>query len=338
MGFSIKRLDKYFRWVRNLSSSYNENLVIGKDYAKYCRMETVCSLIGDKTNERKWAERKHLWISRYIRESIPETLKKYQGCTSPDNLFDPQSEVKVWSMWWQGEENAGELFRMCIASARKHIPYPVVVLDKVNYAKYIDLPEYVIQKHNEGKVRIQHMCDLMFASILAQQGGFFTGATVYWTQDAEEDLLRAPFFTPRAVDWDTTAVSKFRWTGYLMAGNKEFPLFQFARDALLEYWKNRDAAVDYLLLDYIFDIAYSDIPCVKVLIDSLPEKNNMLRNELIGHLSDPYDEELFRRYTFGDTKFYKLSWKFGKKEKITETNQMTNYGHMLDELGIQERR
>ena len=157
---------------------------------------------------------------------------------------------------------------------------------------------------------------------------------MYWAQDADEEMLRAPFFSPRAVDWNATAVSKYRWTGYLMAGNKEFPFFQFARDALLEYWKNRDMAVDYLLLDYIFDIAYTVIPCVKKLIDSLPEKNNMLRNELIGHLSDPYDESVFQRYTSGDTKFYKLSWKFGKKERKTEESLETNYGHMLRNLKI----
>ena len=317
MAFNIKRINKYFRWIKNLNQTYKANLTIGRGYATCCRQEMIWSLLGNPKKESAWAEKKHLWVKRYIRESIPDTLVKYQSCPAPVNLFTPQPEVKVWSMWWQGEENADKLFRMCIESARKHLRHPVIVLDQNNYQSYFCFPDYIMRKFQDGKIRIQHLCDLMFASVLAEQGGFFTGATVYWTQDANEELLKAPFFTPRAVDWSSTSISKFRWTGYLMAGNKEFPLFQFARDALIEYWNNRDAAVDYLLLDYIFDIAYSEIPCVKELIDSLPEKNNMLRNELIQHLSDPYDERAFARYTTGDTKFYKLSWKFGKKDEFT---------------------
>ena len=129
MGFSIKRINKYYRWIKSLSASYKEYLKIGKEYAQYCRMEAICALLKDKTGERKWAEKKHRWIRKYVCESIPETLKKYQNCGSPDNLFEPQKEIKIWSMWWQGEENADELFRMCIASARKHLHYPVIVLD-----------------------------------------------------------------------------------------------------------------------------------------------------------------------------------------------------------------
>ena len=91
--------------------------------------------------------------------------------------------------------------------------------------------------------------------------------------------------------------------------------------------------MDYLLLDYIFELAYRNIPCVRDAIDSLPEKNNMLRNELIMHLSDPYDPEQFKRYTEGDTFMYKLSWKFGRKDEMTDDGKETNYGAMLRECG-----
>lgn len=336
MSFSIRRVSKYARWVKNLSSNYNNNKKIGHEYARCCRNESIYSLLGNTKKEKYWAEAKHRWVEDYIKSAVPETIKKYSNCERPNNLFAMQDAPTVWSMWWQGEEQADKLFRMCIASARQHINQPVTVLSKNNYQKYFDLPDYIIKKFEEGKIQIQHICDLMFVSILAEQGGLFTGATVYWSQDIDEDTLKAPFFSPRAVDWNATAVSKFRWTGYLMGGNKEFPLFQFARDALFEYWENHDLAVDYLLLDYIFNIAYDLIPCVKELIDSLPEQNNMDRNELIKHLSDPYNEESFQRFCQGNTKFYKLSWKFGAKDLLTSDGRVTNYGHMLREAGLTE--
>ena len=246
-------------------------------------------------------------------------------------MTEPNPELKVWSMWWQGEAQADKLFRMCIDSARRHTHQPVITLDKDNYRQYFELPDYILRKHAEGKIALQHICDLMVVSILAAEGGFFTGATVWWSQDATEELLRAPFWTCRAVSESRVNMSRSRWVGYVMGGRREFPLFAFARDCLHEYWQNCDKAVDYLMLDYIFELAYQNIPCVRAAIDALPPQNNMLRNELIYHLSDSYDPERFKRYTQGDTFLYKLSWKFGNKAEKTLDGKSTNYGHMLEE-------
>lgn len=111
-------------------------------------------------------------------------------------------------------------------------------------------------------------------------------------------------------------------------------MFSFARDCLIEYWQNADKAIEYVFMDYAFELAYQEIPAVKMMLDSLPEKNNLLRNQLIEKLSEPYDEDSFRQYTEGDTFIYKLSWKFGKKELVTEDGRPTNYAFMLGESGI----
>ena len=260
-----------------------------------------------------------------------QTLRRYRELPAPENLWTLQRDPKIWSMWWQGEESADPLFRMCIESARLHTHQPVITLDKENYSRYIDIPAYILQKFADGKIMIQHICDLMVVSIMAAEGGFFTGATVWWSQDPPEGVLDAPFYTCRAVSERRESMSRSRWVGYVMGGNKEFPLFSFARDCLLEYWEKCDHAVDYLMLDYVFELAYRNIPCVREGIDALPQNNNMLRNELIYHLGDPYDAETFRRYTEGDTFLYKLSWKFGRKDPVTLDEQETNYGHMLEE-------
>ena len=172
----------------------------------------------------------------------------------------------------------------------------------------------------------------MVVSIMAAEGGFFTGATVWWSQDKGGEFLRTPFFVCKAETKRKYLMSRSRWVGYVMGGNKEFPLFPFTRDCLLEYWRKCDKAVDYLMMDYIFELAYRNIPCVKEMIDNVPD-NNLLRNELINRLSEPYDEENFKRYTEGDTFLYKLSWKFGNKAEKTADGRITNYGHMLGECG-----
>lgn len=329
MGFHVKHIKKYVNWLKKDRSAYQDACKISKELAQINRRMNYALLRNQTAKAEAISQEKHRWILNYIEERCPETLKKYRGMNTPMDFGEPNPEIKVWSMWWQGEENADKLFRMCIDSARRHTHQPVITLDKDNYRNYFEIPEHILRKHADGKIALQHVCDLMVVSILAAEGGFFTGATVWWSQDATDELLRAPFWTCRAVSQSHVNMSRSRWVGYVMAGRKEFPLFAFARDCLHEYWQNCDKAVDYLMLDYIFDLAYQNIPCVRAAIDALPEQNNMLRNELINHLSDPYDPEQFKRYTEGDTFLYKLSWKFGSKALETAEGTATNYSHML---------
>lgn len=331
MGFHINHLNKYWRWFKKTQADYRDCLTVSRELAGINRRLAIAALLGQQEKLERVSDEKHAWILDYVSARCSETLKKYRDMPTPACMTEPNPELKVWSMWWQGEAQADKLFRMCIDSARRHTHQPVITLDKENYSKYFEIPEHILRKHAEGKIALQHICDLMVVSILAAEGGFFTGATVWWSQDATEELLRAPFWTCRAVSESRVNMSRSRWVGYVMAGRKEFPLFSFARDCLQEYWKNSDKIVDYLLLDYVFELAYQNIPCVRAAIDALPPQNNMLRNELIYHLSDSYDPERFKRYTQGDTFLYKLSWKFGNKAEKTLDGKSTNYGHMLEE-------
>lgn len=330
MGFHINHIKKYIKWVKQDRAAYRDACAVSPELARINHRLNLALLRKQAVKIEAISEEKHRWILAYMEAHCPETLKKYREMTFPADCLEPNPELKVWSMWWQGEENADKLFRMCIDSARRHTHQPVITLDKDNYHQYFEIPEHILRKHQEGKIALQHICDLMVVSILALEGGFFTGATVWWSQDATEELLRAPFWTCRAVSDSRVSMSRSRWVGYVMAGRKDFPFFAFVRDCLHEYWMNCDKAVDYLMLDYIFELAYQNIPCVRETIDALPEQNNMLRNELIDHLSDPYDPEQFKRYTEGDTFLYKLSWKFGSKQLVAGGSP-TNYAHMLGE-------
>lgn len=335
MSFKLNHISKYCRWVGRTANVYKQNRQVGKEYARLCFKLDVAMLLNRQQKMDAAAQAKHEWVLSYMERACAKTLERYTTSTPPQNLRTLQPEKKVWSMWWQGEDQADKLFRMCIESARRHTGEPVIVLDKDNYSRYFDIPAHILKKHEEGKIALQHVCDYMVVSVLAAQGGFFTGATIWWSQDATDELLRTPFYTCRAVTDSKVNMSRSRWVGYLLAGNKEFPLFSFVRDCLTEYWQNEDRAVDYLMMDYLFELAYRHVPCVREVIDDLPEKNNMLRNELIYQLGAPYDPETFKKYTEGDTFVYKLSWKFGNKDLKTADGKETNYAHMLAECGLE---
>ncbi len=327
----IRNIGKYIHWISSTNTNYVNDCKISKKYASICRRFSWAMLLKKSQNQiDKIASEKNEWVLNYVAERIPDTLEKYKNYPVPNNINDPQDKICGWSMFWQGEENAPELFKMCIDSARRHTNQDVVVLSESNYNQYIQIPEYMVNKYRDGKLIVQHICDYIVVSVLATHGGYFTGATVWNSQDIPEEVLKAPFFTPAAKTDSPFFMSRSRWTGYVLGGNKEFPLFQFAMDALKEYWKNNDIAVDYLMLDYIFELACRTIPCVNETVNNLPD-NNLLRNELIGILSEPYNKEQFKKYTEGDTFLYKLSWKFGKKDKLTADGKETIYGHMVNE-------
>lgn len=333
MNFNIKHINKYWAWLKNMHKQYKNNSFFSREYAKKC-LDLEFALLMNKSEDviDALSEQKHNWVLDYMKEKCSTTIARYKNIQTQDNFHKLNGDIKVWSMWWQGEENADRLFRMCIDSARRHTGYNIITLSKDNYQNYFNIPNYILRKHNEGKIVLQHICDLMVVSIMAAEGGVFTGATVWWSQDKDETFLRTPFFVCKAETKRKYWVSRSRWVSYMMGGNKEFPLFSFARDCLLEYWQKCDRAIDYLMIDYVFELAYQNIPCVREMIDSVPD-NNLLRNELINKLAEPYDAERFKRYTEGDTFLYKLSWKFGDKAEKTADGRETNYGHMLAECG-----
>lgn len=334
MSFNIRHINKYIRWLKHHREQYRSYCEVSPELAGICSsLDTALLLKKSDAEIDRISVRKHEWILQYMKKACAKTIRRYEGMTDPENLHTPNTDIYVWSMWWQGEEQADPLFRMCIESARRHTGQDVITLSKDNYHQYFTIPDHILKKFDEGKIAIQHICDLMVMSIMAAEGGVFTGATVWWSQDVGVDFLRMPFFVCKAETKSQYLMSRSRWVGYFMAGNKEFPLFSFVRDCLYEYWENCDRAVDYLMMDYLFELAYRTIPCVKEMIDAVPD-NNLLRNELVNELSSPYDEDKFKRYTEGDTFLYKLSWKFGEKKTKTPDGALTNYGKMLLESGL----
>ena len=171
MSFHIKHLHKYTRWLRNAMSTYRENCKFNRTYARLHLALTTSQLLQKPEMIDRAARRKHAWVLSYMKRNCAETIRKYRNMPAPANLYEPQHDPKVWSMWWQGEDQADPLFRMCIQSARIHTHRPVITLSKDNYREYFDIPDHILRKFNEGKIKIQHICDLMVVSIMAAEGG-----------------------------------------------------------------------------------------------------------------------------------------------------------------------
>ena len=82
------------------------------------------------------------------------------------------------------------------------------------------------------------------------------------------------------------------------------------------------------MADYIYGLAYENIPVVREAIDSIPN-NNIKRGALMAAINEEYDPVFFRTLEIGETFASKLSWRYGNPVSTTKEGKLTNYGHLL---------
>lgn len=120
-----------------------------------------------------------------------------------------------------------------------------------------------------------------------------------------------------------------------MAGPKEHIIFRYLEDAFLQWWKDYDCVIDYVILDYFLLAAYKTVTCIKEEIDSVPD-NNIDIFEMYKVLHLPYSQELMARLRKNNT-LHKLTYKI---DLIRETldGQQTLYGYLLDAIAKHTRK
>ena len=125
--------------------------------------------------------RKHETVLKYLEGRFGDYYASYDyGAPLPP--LDPALEGKIWMCWWQGEENAPEIVRACIDSVRRNAGgHEVVVITDENLSKYVDIPEWALDKVHAGIMSRTHLSDLLRLSLLAEHGGLWLDATFYCT-------------------------------------------------------------------------------------------------------------------------------------------------------------
>lgn len=100
-----------------------------------------------------------------------------------------------------------------------------------------------------------------------------------------------------------------------MSGYHQTPLFTFVRDFLFEYFEKYNQAVDYLLIDYLMDIASRKDEKTRQLMDNIT-MNNQSFTFLADHLFDSYDEKEWQNILV-TTQLFKTTYKI---EVISQPN------------------
>lgn len=126
-------------------------------------------------------------ILEELKKKYSDILKQYSIYEEPQNTIT--SDCPIWIFWGQGEDQMPSLVRCCYQSILKNAKeHPVHLITIKNYYEYVDIPNYIIEKFNEGKITWTTFSDIIRVSLLAKWGGLWLDATIYLTQPLPDSI------------------------------------------------------------------------------------------------------------------------------------------------------
>ena len=237
------------------------------------------------------------------------------------NICNEKNSKIIWTLWMQGYERAPELVKCTIDSIRKFAElngFQFILLEKDTIEKYIVFPKLIKEKMNLGIIDYTKISDILRVSLLAKYGGTWVDATIYMSKDFDSSLLLQNYYTIKTgemADYSPN-ISQNRWKGFFLSGNSS--LFGFTRDFFFEYYSRYDIAVDYLLIDYIFDLAYKYNEKIRNQMLKL-EKSNPNLFWLEKNLGNEFNQGLWDSIT-RNTKVFKTTYKLSEEIKSNKNN------------------
>lgn len=253
--------------------------------------------------------KKHDIMLEYFEKRFGDFYKNYdcekQSVNTPSEFSD-----RIWMCWWQGEENAPPLVKRCIESVRRGAgSHTVTVITEENYREFVNIPEWVIKKFNDGIITRTNLSDLLRLSLLARHGGMWLDATFFCTEEANlDEYFGYPLWSIKRPDYLHCSIASGYFAGYSLQCSRENRyIFSVIRDFFLHYWEHTDMLIDYLLVDYMIVLAEKyDNRISEAFGQIVPNNKNC--DELFKVLGCVYDEEKWKALT-DNTQLFKLSWK-----------------------------
>ena len=273
-----------------------------------------------------------LWLSserrRAIRSAafgkiIPSYLEKHclaavgtVPVTPPPGQGD--SPEKIFSIWFQGEENAPEVVKSCFASIRKHCSQELVVLDSNTLPDYIELPKPIVEKFRQGKIGYAHFSDLCRVELLYRYGGYWLDATAFVTGPVPDVIADTSFFVYRT-GHRISGYYSYIQNCFIHARKGEW-LLEAWRAMMLAYWMDEDSRVDYFQHQLMFKTLVTRNAEARRRFEAMPmidhDLNHLLWYDLGGSPACPERisemipaENFFQKTSARDKNFVPGSWR-----------------------------
>ena len=309
----LRKALNYYQDISKKRAYFPNNVLNWQLLGKFLRQ--IPYVIGEN-NARKICEKRHNATREFLEKEFYEFIINYEF-----NTCNQKNSKIIWTLWMQGYEKAPELVKSTIDSIRKFAElnnFQFILLEENTIEKYIVFPKLIKEKMDLGVIDYTKISDILRVSLLAKYGGTWVDATIYMKEEFDSSLLLQNYYTIKTggIEDYSPNISNNRWKGFFLSGNSS--LFSFTRDFFFEYYSRYDIAVDYLLIDYIFDMAYKYDEKIKNQMLEL-EKSNPNLFWLESHLGDKFDQKVWDNIT-ETTKVFKTTYKLSGEIKSNKNN------------------
>lgn len=267
--------------------------------------------------------RKHQEVAAFWRPVVEEyfcgKIDRYRLVPKKEDLIGKKI---IWQYWGQGfdSEQLPEVVEICLASVERYKgSYEIARVSDNSLSDYIDLPDFVLEKRDNGVFDRTFFSDLLRLALLKAYGGVWLDATVLLTETLALKYLGYDYFVYQrdsdethkkywensyAYYWGWHPKFKVRMLNSIMFAKKDSLVITSLLDLILHYWKTENRIIDY----FFFQILYEVLMTGQLARHRCPIVSDTIPHALQSYLNSEYclesKEEIFRK-----AGLHKLSYK-----------------------------
>lgn len=246
-------------------------------------------------------EKRRLVRSNIISNVIPRYFKRYlpAAASIPERkvVKDDKNE-KIWTIWFQGEDNAPKLVKACFRSVRRHCKQELIVLDENTIFDYITLPQEIVKKYKDGKIKHAHFADICRVELLYEHGGIWLDATAFVTAPIPKWIIDEDFFVYLAGQ-NVGSPYSFMQNCFIRARKGAY-LLDAWRAMILDYWMHENHNFDYFMHQLLFKTLVMNDERAKKYFAKMPHVDQDPTHALWwSYQHKPFDKKTFDKVTSG---------------------------------------
>ena len=243
-------------------------------------------------NHRKYTvQESNNLIGLYMRLVCYEKVHdKYMYVLKDHKPSKREEQVKsnyLWVSWFQGYDNQ------------------VVLIDQNNFSRYIDIPDWFLEKWKNGVIDNTKLSNLIRLELLIKYGGIWMDSTVFFSgTKLPEYITDTDLFM-----YAENGLGDIRMGAtWLISAKSNNNILRATRDVYLEYWKKENNLIEYFLITFCIKMAAEKYPEEWKAMPKIPAINQYM---LASEVFDTYNETRWLQLK-NLTSIHKLSFKESK--------------------------
>ncbi len=207
------------------------------------------------------------WLG-FLRQkrTLPFLEKVGQELLDKEYSYEGQTldskNLPIYFMWFQGENEFPFVIKKCLESIKKNIPErKILIITRQNIQQYTDIPDYILEKVDNGSITKTMFSDIARAALLYKNGGTWVDAAIFLTKKIPDEYFEKQYYCPCGIISEHKKDFRYlfnRTKGWNISfqgtNQKYFPLYDFLFHFYCKYFSEYPTHVYYFMTDYMISL------------------------------------------------------------------------------------